>query len=108
MGSIARPAEVAMFADGAIDNGSGAVEYTFLEPSPAVLQRMGSPYSMDPSVHFRHNDSALVAFVDGHVSPRRMAISVTSSPVYPGANPALHGLGWFGPTDVQTPYDPAP
>lgn len=103
---IARPAETAMFADGALDIGVGLVEYGFLEPPPSVLRRLGSPYDLDPSLHFRHGTSCQVGFVDGHVAPRKMALSTERSGIYAGANPREHGLGWIGPTEDKTPYGP--
>jgi prepilin-type processing-associated H-X9-DG protein len=106
-GGIARPSEVVMFADGAIDAGkAGVVEYGLLEPPPPILERMGSPYVMDPSIHFRHSGHAILGFVDGHVAARRMALSVDSSPVYGSANPRAHSIGWVGPVDGDSPYDP--
>lgn len=107
-GSVARPAQVAMFADGALDVGSsqGLAEYTFLEPPEEVLRRMGSPYSMDPSLHFRHSGRVLVGYADGHVGAGRLARTVERSGVYPRANPAAHSLGWIAPLDGETPYDP--
>lgn len=107
-GSIARPAQVAMFADGALDfgNAQGLAEYTFLEPPEEVLRRMGSPYPMDPSLHFRHSGRVLLGFADGHVAAHRLVRTVDKSGVYPRANPAAHSLGWIGPTDGETPYDP--
>ena len=107
-GSIARPSQVAMFADGGLDTGNpgGLAEYTFLEPPEEVLRRMGSPYSMDPSLHFRHSSRVLIGFADGHVASGRLARTVDKSGVYPKANPAARGLGWIAPLDGETPYDP--
>jgi prepilin-type N-terminal cleavage/methylation domain-containing protein/prepilin-type processing-associated H-X9-DG protein len=104
---IMKPSETAMFADGALDIGSGLAEYTFLIAPPDVLRRVPNAiYPLDPSVHFRHNGVALVAFVDGHVRPLKWGTSVEQSGVYVGANPAAHQIGWFPPVMGDTYYDP--
>ncbi len=103
---IRRPSEVAMFADGALDVGKGLAEYAFLEPPPEVLKRMGQTNPLDPSIHFRHTETALVSFVDSHVKPKRMDESAEKSLVYPNAAPAAHKIGWFGPVTGETPYTP--
>jgi len=105
-GRIRRPSELAMFADGGLDVGPEVVEYGFLEPPPAILRRLSSPYELDPSIHFRHGSSALVAFVDGHVAAKKRVLTVDHSAIYPKANPAARGLGWFGPTETPSAYDP--
>jgi prepilin-type N-terminal cleavage/methylation domain-containing protein/prepilin-type processing-associated H-X9-DG protein len=103
---IRRPAETVMFADGALDAGTGLVEYAFLEPPPSVAARIAGARALDPSVHFRHHGRANVAFVDGHVRALPRLLSTPASAIYPGAAPEAHGLGWFGPVAGKTPYDP--
>jgi len=87
------PAATAMFADGALDIGTGLAEYTFLVPCPEV-SRVVFGWELDPSVHFRHNGRASVAFADGHVASLKMQLSVISSPGYPKANPERNRVGW--------------
>ncbi|GBC90500.1 MAG: DUF1559 domain-containing protein [Fimbriimonadales bacterium] len=104
---IRKPAETAMFADGALDIGTGLAEYTFLIAPPDVLRRIpNSYYPLDPSVHFRHNRNANVVFVDGHLRALKMAESTPQSGAYPDANPQAHNIGWFAPTTGDTYYDP--
>ncbi|MER3402080.1 MAG: hypothetical protein C4337_01970 [Armatimonadota bacterium] len=104
---IRKPAETAMFADGALDIGSGLAEYTFLIAPPDVLRRIPNSYfPLDPSVHFRHHENANVVFVDGHLKALKMAESVDQSGAYPDANPRRHRIGWFAPTQGDTYYDP--
>jgi prepilin-type N-terminal cleavage/methylation domain-containing protein/prepilin-type processing-associated H-X9-DG protein len=102
---LPKPAETAMFADGAIDIGSGLAEYGFMEPPPAVAARIPGALTLDPVIHFRHHGQANVAFVDGHVRALPRVLSAPASAVYPGAAPAVHGLGWFGPVAGDTFYD---
>jgi prepilin-type processing-associated H-X9-DG protein len=103
---LARPAETAMFADGAIDIGGGLAEYGFMEPPPAVAARIPGASVLDPVIHFRHHERANVVFVDGHVRSLPLVLSTENSAVYPGAAPAAHGLGWFGPVVGRTFYEP--
>ncbi len=104
---ILKPAETIMFADGALDIGTGLAEYTFLIAPPDVLRRIPNAfYPLDPSVHFRHNGTANGVFVDGHLRPLKMAQSVRQSGVYPNANPERNQIGWFAPTTGDTYYDP--
>jgi len=104
---IAKPAETAMFADGALDIGTGLAEYAFLIAPPDVLRRVPNAfYPLDPSVHFRHEGTAQVSFVDGHVRALKMGTSVGQSGFYMGANPAQRRIGWFPPITGDTYYDP--
>jgi prepilin-type N-terminal cleavage/methylation domain-containing protein len=103
---IRRPAETAMFADGALDVGTGLAEYGFLEPPPSLAARIPGAHVLDPSVHFRHHGRASVVFVDGHARTLPRLLSALSSAIYPDAAPEAHGLGWFGPITGKTPYDP--
>lgn len=104
---LPEPSDVAMFSDTALDVGTGLAEYGFLVAPEAVMRRIpGAMPNLDPSVHFRHQGNALVAFADSHVEPMKMAGSVQSSGVYPGANPRQNQIGWFGPVEGKTPYSP--
>lgn len=103
---LPKPAETAMFADGAIDIGTGLAEDGFMEPPPAVAARIPGASILDPTIHFRHQGQANVVFADGHVRALPRSLSAESSAVYPGAQPAAHGLGWFGPVMGQTYYAP--
>jgi prepilin-type processing-associated H-X9-DG protein/prepilin-type N-terminal cleavage/methylation domain-containing protein len=103
---LACPAETAMFADGALDVGTGIAEYAFMTPPPAVAARIAGAFPFDPAIHFRHGERANVVFADGHGHALPRALSIPTSPVYPGAAPARHGVGWFGPVEGNTPYDP--
>ncbi len=104
---IQKPSETVMFADGALDIGTGLAEYTFLIAPADVLRRIPNAYyPLDPSAHFRHNGVANGVFVDGHLRSLKMAESTPRSGVYPNANPARNRIGWFAPTRGDTYYDP--
>lgn len=102
---LPRPAETAMFCDGAIDIGGGLAEYGLMEPPPPVAARIPGATALDPVVHFRHQGRANVVFVDGHVRALPCVLTAAASAIYPGAAPAAHGLGWFGPVTGDTYYD---
>jgi prepilin-type N-terminal cleavage/methylation domain-containing protein/prepilin-type processing-associated H-X9-DG protein len=101
---IKRPSDTAMFADGAIDTGKGLAEYAFLVPPPEIAKAVFG-YILDPTVHFRHNGRADVAFVDGHAAALALAMTVDNSPGYPNAQPSAHDIGWFGALQGENPYD---
>jgi len=103
-----RPSETVMFADAALATGSGVggpwgpvTEYSFAEP-PRWPQFLIDA-SPDPSIHFRHDGRANVAWLDGHVSAETRA-STSWSGLYP-QDPGPAGLGWFGPGDANTLFD---
>lgn len=98
---VRRPAETMMFADAAFATlADGVTEYSFAEPR----YHPEYPFArMDPSVHFRHNGRASVAWVDGHVDARRRTFTWKSG-LYPGDPDPLQ-IGWFGLTDNNRLFD---
>ncbi len=100
---IKRPCETVMFADTAIAGvDQGVIEYSFAEPRfhPEYIQLQGR---VDPSIHFRHNRSANIAWADGHVDGRKRTFTWKSG-VYQG-DPDLNHLGWFGQNDDNSLFD---
>ena len=95
---IRHPAETVMFTDTAFLDGD-PIEYSFAEPR--FFPTFGS--RPDPSIHFRHNESANVVWCDGHVDRRPMTFS-WSSGLYTG-DPAGHNIGWFGRDDDNSLFD---
>lgn len=95
---VLHPADTVMFADAAFMD-SALIEYSFAEPRfhPQYQSRT------DPSIHFRHDKSANVAWCDGHVAAERMTFS-QSSGFYEG-DPARHYIGWFGSADDNSAFD---
>jgi prepilin-type N-terminal cleavage/methylation domain-containing protein/prepilin-type processing-associated H-X9-DG protein len=98
-GEIKVPAKTLVFSDTAMGNdGDNLIEYSFAEPPFAL--RDGVPVTtcyMSPSIHFRHNDNANIAWADGHVSQLEIA-EFDNINAY-GVNSAELGLGWFNPID---------
>lgn len=106
LANIHDPARTVMFTTTAYALADGLQEYPSCEPP---FWDYGSGPSSDrpnPTVHFRANGKALVAWCDGHVS----AEASNGSDDH-GANP--HGgdshdfdLGWFGPEEDNGYWNP--
>lgn len=100
---IADSAGTVMFADTAfVQYGGGGgrfIEYSFAEAYYHVSDMAPvESYEAVPSIHFRHQDRANVAWVDGHVTSE--ALTQTYSDLLTG----MH-VGWFGPADNSL-FDP--
>jgi prepilin-type N-terminal cleavage/methylation domain-containing protein/prepilin-type processing-associated H-X9-DG protein len=66
--AVARPAELALFADAAQVNTFQAPA----SPEHPMLEEFYYINSTEPTAHFRHSGSALTAFCDGHVAAQKM------------------------------------
>lgn len=95
---VLRPAETIMFTDAAFAE-ANLIEYSFAEPR--FHPQFGA--RADPSIHFRHNKTACVAWCDGHVTAERHTFT-WSSGFYEG-DPAKLNLGWFGAADDNRLFD---
>lgn len=96
MGQIRQPANKVAFADTAIA-APNLVEYSFVEPPTTQW----GPTS--PSIHFRHNDKANIAWADGHVTAEFMAWTHPTNAW--GADNAAMRLGYIGPKDTNAWFD---
>ena len=99
------PANTVAFTDTAfIQSVSGSdryIEYSFCESPFWHFQAGDSPsnFRPNPTIHFRHMDTAVVAWADNHVDVQAMSFSAdyqTHSQI-PADEAAGLGLGWFGP-----------
>lgn len=104
-GRVPNPARTVMFATTAYARASGLQEYPYCEPPFWDFGSGPSGQRPSPTVHFRANGKALVAWCDGRVS------SETEIDREAGANP--HGgdaeaadLGWFGPDEENGYWNP--
>ena len=88
---IREPASKIAFADTAIAE-PRLVEYSFISPP---LDTDGNPTA--PSLHFRHNKQANIAWCDGHVTTERFEWTYPTN-VYGAKNEPML-LGFFGPRD---------
>lgn len=96
---VTSPGETVMFADAAFA-GADLIAYSFAEPR---FHPQAPMYRMDPSIHFRHRRTASVAWSDGHVDTRRMALTWQSG--FYTADPERLGIGWFGTADDNSLFD---
>ncbi len=101
---IARPSKTLMFSDAALpkrDPKTGAeflIEYSIAEP-PFLPSKTGvSTTALSPSMHFRHNGVACVAWCDGHVSAEKMSWTLEGDNAYRADSRRNH-VGWIGPGD---------
>ena len=84
-----------MFATTALARGESVQEYPFAEPYRWVDPNGALQGTLQPSVHFRANGRALIAWCDGHVTAE-LPGKLGGSDYY-GGNSAKQQIGWFGP-----------
>jgi prepilin-type N-terminal cleavage/methylation domain-containing protein/prepilin-type processing-associated H-X9-DG protein len=102
--NIPYPGRTVMFTDSAMPRKKGVQEYPFSEPWQWVTSSGRLAGELSPSVHFRHNGYAHVAWCDGHVSAEKPS-SVPASSFY-GGNNKKHQIGWFGPSKENGYWNP--
>ncbi len=99
------PAGTVVFTDTAFMQSTGGgdrfIEYSFCESPFWHFQAGGPPSTMrpNPTIHFRHLDTTVVVWCDGHVTCEKMSFSAsyqTHSKIS-SEEAAKLGLGWFGP-----------
>lgn len=93
-----------MFATTAFAKSSGLQEYPFAEPRQWVDPNGQLAGPLQPSVHFRFNKRALVAWCDGTVSVVTMAES--SGLNYYGGDNEEHAIGFPGPAEANGWWNP--
>jgi len=98
-GSIRTPGETIMFADAAMPQPDGLIEYSFVEPVHFVTEdypRGNTAWGFsNPSLHFRHNRHVNVIWCDGHISCEKWGWGPAKN-IFDGNN-KKYGVGWFGP-----------
>ena len=93
--NVTNPARTIMFTDTCLPRGDGIQEYPFSEPYYAVNPNESMGGAMCPSVHFRHQGFAHVAWCDGSVTAEPPALLGTTN-IYGGDN-QKNLTGWLGP-----------
>ena len=104
MQNVPSPTRVVMFADCAFPRADGLQEYAYAEPWQSVDYKGRLQGELSPSVHFRHQRTANVAWCDGHVSPESPT-RIGSTNGY-GGNAGKWQIGWFGPEDENGWWNP--
>jgi prepilin-type N-terminal cleavage/methylation domain-containing protein/prepilin-type processing-associated H-X9-DG protein len=102
--SIQRPSSTLMFATTAFARTDGLQEYPFAEPYFAPAANGRPTFSLQPSLHFRANGHALVAWCDGHVTAEKP--SRLGGPNYYGGNNLEQKIGWIGPEEENGYWNP--
>lgn len=103
-GNVNRPSRTLMFATSALAKGSGLQEYPFAEPRQWEDPNGRLSGSLQPSVHFRFNGKALIAWCDGSVTAESM--SESSDLNYYGGDNLKHQIGFPGPNTENGWWNP--
>jgi prepilin-type N-terminal cleavage/methylation domain-containing protein len=103
--NVANPVRTVMFTTTAYARSTGLQEYPYCEPPFWDFGSGPSGSRPTPSVHFRANGKALVAWCDGSVTAETKNASKGGANPH-GGNPDEHDLGWFGPEDNNGWWNP--
>jgi len=102
--NVSNPGRTLMFATTAFATADGVQEYPFAEPRQWVNPRWELAGDLQPSIHFRFNGRALIAWCDGHVS-EEMPRGNAKTNVYGGNNQDAN-IGFCGPADNNGWWNP--
>lgn len=102
--NVNNPARTLMFATTAIAKAGGLQEYATADPPKEVYPswRLGS--ALQPTIHFRFNSRALIAWCDGHISEER-SLGKSDKNVYGGDN-VKEKMGFCGPAENNGWWNP--
>ncbi|MEO5917501.1 MAG: prepilin-type N-terminal cleavage/methylation domain-containing protein [Luteolibacter sp.] len=92
---VNNPARTLMFATTALAKAGGLQEYASADPPKEVFASWRLGGSLQPSVHFRFNGRALVAWCDGHIS-EELSNGNSATNFYGGNNQEAK-IGFCGP-----------
>lgn len=104
-GSLQRPAQTVMFTSTAYAREGGLQEYPFCEPPFWDYGNGPTENRPAPSVHFRFDGRALVAWCDGHITFEQPVERAAGFNPH-GGDAAAHDLGWFGPEENNGYWNP--
>ncbi len=102
--NVTNPARTIMFATTAFAKSDGVQEYPFADPPQGVDVSWQLTGSLQPSIHFRFNGKALIAWCDGHVS-EELPDAKSATNFYGGSN-ASEKIGFCGPTENNGWWNP--
>lgn len=104
-GRVFHPAHTVMFATTAYARADGLQEYPYCEPPFWDFGSGPTGQRPSPTVHFRANGKALVAWCDGRVTAEpKNDRAVGDNPH--GGDADTANLGWFGPDDENGYWNP--
>jgi type II secretory pathway pseudopilin PulG len=98
------PGRTMMFATTALSKEEGVQEYPFAEPWFAPTEKGDRAWDLQPSIHFRAEGKAIVAWCDGRISLEKPAGFKETN--YYGGNNEKAGIGWFGPEESNGFWNP--
>lgn len=101
---VNNPARTLMFATTALSKAGGLQEYASADPPKEVFSNWRLGGALQPSVHFRFNGRALVAWCDGHISEERP--NGNSEANFYGGNNKEAKIGFCGPADNNGWWNP--
>jgi prepilin-type N-terminal cleavage/methylation domain-containing protein len=102
---ITDPPNTVMFTTTAYARAAGLQEYAYCEPPFWDLGSGPNGRRPTPSVHFRANGKALVAWCDGHITSESPNESVGTINPH-GGDSGEWPLGWFGPEENNGYWNP--
>lgn len=105
LANVPDPGRTVMFTTTAYVIANGLQEYAYCEPPFWDFGAGPSGSRPSPSVHFRANGKALVAWCDGSVTAEAKSDTGSGSNVH-GGDESRVNLGWFGPDDGNGYWNP--
>jgi prepilin-type processing-associated H-X9-DG protein len=102
--NVSNPGNTLMFATTAFAVAGGVQEYASADPPSEVDTNWRLRGALQPSVHFRFNGKALIAWCDGHVS-EEIPSGKSSTNFYGGDNDAAN-IGFCGPVENNGWWNP--
>jgi prepilin-type N-terminal cleavage/methylation domain-containing protein/prepilin-type processing-associated H-X9-DG protein len=102
--NVGNPSRTLMFATTAFAKAEGLQEYPFADPRNSVNPRWEIADALQPSVHFRFNGNALIAWCDGHVT-EEIQSGRSSTNYYAGENKSSN-IGFCGPAENNGWWNP--
>jgi prepilin-type N-terminal cleavage/methylation domain-containing protein/prepilin-type processing-associated H-X9-DG protein len=102
--NVNRPERTLMFATTAFAKSDGLQEYASAAPRSSVSPNWKLAGPLQPSVHFRFNGKALIAWCDGHVTEETRSDGSATN-FYGGDNQAAN-IGFCGPEEDNGWWNP--
>ena len=102
---VPHPAATVMFGTSAFATAGGVQEYASVEPPFWDFGSGPTSERPSPSLHFRFQGKAIVAWCDGHISMEEKSARAAGTNPY-GGDADAQSLGWFGPDEANGFWNP--